>query len=239
MVELIGIGVRDRTGWRVRRVTARLNGGTIVALVSDDARERNAVADAVVARTLPVEGRVWIDRIPVMRDTVRRIRARVADISSDAPLAEERSVLDAVAAPVGARSLLRLLGTPRVADRAAAAAAIDVLCLGHRATSRVAELWRADRVRVHVARALARSATCVVIRDPLSGLRRNDAAELLRALRAAARVRRSTILLTHDHDDELDGLVDRVLWFSDGRLAGDRSAGGLDGRGADVATAAP
>jgi len=53
--------------------------------------ELNALLDAVSARILPEEGRVW-SGIPVSRDTVRRIRGLVAEVDVHARPVEHRSL---------------------------------------------------------------------------------------------------------------------------------------------------
>jgi hypothetical protein len=54
--------------------------------------------DIVAGHGHPAEGRVWVDRIPVMPDTRRRLRSRVVDIGPAAPpsLAEALAALSSV-----------------------------------------------------------------------------------------------------------------------------------------------
>lgn len=62
MIELLGVGVRGRHGsWCVRRVTARFEGGTLVAIVGQDRDEPDAILNALAGRVVPEEGRVWIE----------------------------------------------------------------------------------------------------------------------------------------------------------------------------------
>ena len=62
-------------------------------VVSHLPEERNALLDAVAARIVPEEGRVWVDRVPVSRDTARRIRGLVAEVDVHAPAVGHRSLL--------------------------------------------------------------------------------------------------------------------------------------------------
>src|SRR5947209_5043774 len=76
MVELLGVGAsREDGGWTLHRICASFRRGEVTLVVSQSPEERDALLDAVAARLLPEEGRVWVAHIPVSRDTVRRIRA--------------------------------------------------------------------------------------------------------------------------------------------------------------------
>ena len=66
MIELLGVGApREDGGWRLHRVCATFGRGEVTLVVSHLPEERDALLDAVVARLLPQEGRVWVARVPV------------------------------------------------------------------------------------------------------------------------------------------------------------------------------
>ena len=81
MIELLGVGApKPDGGWTLHRVCATFARGEVTLVVSHLPEERDALLDAVVARLLPEEGRVWVAHVPVSRDTVRRIRGMVAEV---------------------------------------------------------------------------------------------------------------------------------------------------------------
>ena len=81
MIELLGVGVHDRRrGWQLRQVTATFDTGTLVAVTASPTDDTQALLDAVSGRRIPNEGRVWIDRLPLMRETASRVRRRIAHI---------------------------------------------------------------------------------------------------------------------------------------------------------------
>src|SRR2546422_1052409 len=81
MIELLGVGApREGGGWMLHRVCAQFRRGDVTLVVSRLPEERDALLDAVAARIVPEEGRVWVGRVPVSRDTVRRIRGLVAEV---------------------------------------------------------------------------------------------------------------------------------------------------------------
>jgi hypothetical protein len=65
----------------------------VTLVVSRLPEERDALLDAVAARIVPDEGRVWVSHVPVSRDTVRRIRGMVVEADVHARPAEHRSLL--------------------------------------------------------------------------------------------------------------------------------------------------
>ena len=70
MIELLGVGApREDGGWRLHRVCASFRRGEVTLVVSHLPEERDALLDAVAARIVPEEGRVWVDRVPVSAAT--------------------------------------------------------------------------------------------------------------------------------------------------------------------------
>ena len=81
MIEILGAGVADANGaWLFRRLCARIESPSFVGIASTDRLVRSALFDIVTGARIADEGRVWIDRIPVMADTRRRLRSHVADL---------------------------------------------------------------------------------------------------------------------------------------------------------------
>src|SRR2546426_309791 len=60
MIELLGVGApRQDGGWMLHRVCAQFRRGEVTLVVSRLPEERDALLDAVAARIVPEEGRVW------------------------------------------------------------------------------------------------------------------------------------------------------------------------------------
>src|SRR5262245_35966418 len=161
MIELLGVGVpRRERGWLLHRVCATLEAGELTTVVSVDADERRALLDAITARRLPDEGRVWVDRVPVMADSLSRIRRLCAEVDPADALVPRRSVFwNALAPPSGPRALGRLLRLPRRRERDAVRGALERVGLRARIDEPVATLSAFDRLRLLVARALDRKST--------------------------------------------------------------------------------
>ena len=87
MIEFLGAGVRRADGvWLFRRVCARIEPCSIVLIAGADPEGRDAALDIVSGHRIAAEGRVWVDRVPVMASTKRRVRGLVADVRRPAIL---------------------------------------------------------------------------------------------------------------------------------------------------------
>lgn len=199
MVDLLGVGMTDgAAGWLLRRVCARIRPGALTLVVSRQSSPRQALLDAVAGRRVPQEGRIWVNGLPVSRETIRRLRSQVKELEFSAPLIERRSVLwnTLAVAPRGLRTVrgcfqLRWRGARRAAHHA-----LDIAGLGARASEPVSGLHRGERARLRVARALAGRLTCLLARDVDLGLSAEDAQTVLALLRVAAQDLSLVVLAT-------------------------------------------
>ena len=220
MIELFGIGIaRHPAGWLLRNVSATLDGGQLVAVGARTADERGALLDVITARTVPAEGRLWVDRVPLMPATVSRLRASIADIDAAAPVAEGRSVLWNVMAPLTRlRGIGRLLRLPRRKERTGAAAALTAVGLADRAACSASTLAAPDRLRLHVARALAGGHRYLAVRDLDRALPPHDCMAMLVLLRSLTRTERRIVVVGLADPSLASALADRFLLIEDGSL---------------------
>ncbi len=132
MIELLGVGLpRDEGGWLLHRVCATLEAGELTVVVSDADEERRALLDAIVGRRVPEEGRVWVNRVPMMAGAAGRVRRLSGEVDPATGLVERRSLFWNALAPVtGPRALGRLLRLPRRREREAAVARLAALLRG-------------------------------------------------------------------------------------------------------------
>jgi ABC-type phosphate/phosphonate transport system ATPase subunit len=221
MIELLGVSVRAPEGrWLLHRVCTRLRAGEVTAVVSTRAEERAALFDVVVGRTWPEEGRAWITRLPVGRGMLGRVRGLVADVRDIGTLAEHRSVLWNVLASSGFVS--GVLRYPRPAQRQAALHALDVVRLREWASVPVSSLEAHLRVRVALARALARRPAVLLVRDvePMAA----GARSLWNTLGSLSRSERVVVLAGAADRDNAQAGADRLLALADGLLVFDGPA---------------
>jgi phosphonate transport system ATP-binding protein len=233
MIELLGVGApREDGGWRLHRVCATFARGEVTLVVSHLPEERDALLDAVVARLLPEEGRVWVAHVPVSRDTVRRIRGMVAEVDVRARPVEHRSLLwnVLVAGKSGQRALHGLLRLPRKSERLAARRALERVGLGGRELETGSRLGAVDRARLALAGALVSAPDVLVVREIDRGF---DAAEAL-AVRAMiqflAHRERLAVLASATSAAGAIGVADRLVAIADGLLVFDGSPTDFSGQ---------
>ena len=159
MIELLGVGIRRaRGGWLLRNVCARVEAGELALIVAPQAEERRALIESVAGRRVPDEGRIWVNHVPLLRATARRVRGLCGLVELPGRLVGERSILWNALAPTAAvRALGGLLraATPAGPQRGAGRARARRASRGG-PHDPAAALGVADRLRLLVARALTR-----------------------------------------------------------------------------------
>jgi ABC-type phosphate/phosphonate transport system ATPase subunit len=224
VIEFLGIGIPDeRGGWMLHRVCARFERNELVALVTERPDTGHAFLDAFSGRRIPLEGRVWADRIPLMRETATRVRGLVSEAGPDGRFTEYRSVLwNTLVTPRAA--LTGLLRFPRPSQRAAAIRALAAVQLEARWRDSVGLLTSLERARLSLARALAREPRAIVLRDVDRTLGAEDAATLLRLVRSLTRVKHFTAVVSGVSAPLARECADRVIGLADGLLVFDGRA---------------
>jgi phosphonate transport system ATP-binding protein len=218
MIELLGVGVAGSGGqWLLHRVCARLHRGVLTAIVARTPAQSTAFLDAVTGQLIPREGRVWVDRRPLMRETAGHIRAAVADVGQAPRYALSRSALWNTL--VSTRNPLPgLLRFPRRAERESAMRALEAVGVAGRARQPMSALTTAERLRVGLARALLWRATAVVLRDVDAALGLDEVGTLLTLARALARTERIVVVSSLASPALACAHADRVIALADGGL---------------------
>jgi phosphonate transport system ATP-binding protein len=233
MIELLGVGApKADGGWRLHRVCATFGRGEVTLIVSHLPEERDALLDAVVARLLPEEGRVWVAHVPVSRDTVRRIRGMVADVDLRSRPVEHRSLLwnVLVAGKSGQRALHGLLRLPRKSERLSARRALERVGLGGRELETASGLGAVDRARLALASALVSAPDVLVAREIDRGFDGADAQSLRAVLQSLARRERLAVLASASTPAAAIGFADRLVAIADGLLVFDGSPTDFSGQ---------
>jgi len=220
VIELLGVGLpRAGGGWLLHRVCATLEAGELTAVVSGDVEERRALLDAIVGRRVPEEGRVWVNRVPVMTGTAGRVRRLCGEVDPGTALVERRSLFWNALAPVsGPCDLGRLLRLPRWREREAVLGALDRVGLRGHADDPVSALSAYDRVRLLIARALARRPRNLIVRDPDTAVAPGDVGGLLALLRLLAHADRLAVVVSLADREAARSIADRLFVLREGLL---------------------
>jgi len=233
MIELLGVGApREDGGRRLHRVCASFRRGEVTLVLSQLPEERDALLDAVAARIVPDEGRVWVSHVPVSRDTVRRIRGMVAEADVHAWPVEHRSLLwnVLVAGKSGHRALPGLLRLPRKSERLAARRALERVGLAGREVETASGLSPVDRARLALASALISAPEVLVVREIDRGFDGADAAALRALLRSLALRERLTVLASATTPAFASDFADRLVAIADGLLVFDGAPADFSGQ---------
>jgi phosphonate transport system ATP-binding protein len=233
MIELLGVGApKADGGWRLHRVCATFRRGEVTLVVSHLPEERDALLDAVVARLLPQEGRVWVAHVPVSRDTIRRIRGMVAEVDLRSRPVEHRSLLwnVLVAGKSPQRTLHGLLRLPRKSERLAARRALERVGLGGRELETASGLGAADRARLALASALVSAPDVLVAREIDRGFDGAEAQSLRAVLQSLARRERFAVLVSASAPAGAIGFADRLVAIAHGLLVFDGSPADFSGQ---------
>ncbi len=232
MIELLGVGVSREPGegWLLHRVCAQIESGALTVVIARDAAERLALLDVVTGRRLPDEGRVYIGRVPITRQTNGRLRARVADADLTLPLVLSRSVLwNALAARrPGVPALLGFLRLPRPRERREALEALGRLGLSELARQGVARLDSQGRARLVIARELARRPDHLIVREVDTSLDGREAGVLLAALRVLAKSEHIGVLASVASAALARAHGNRIIALAEGLLVYDGPPAALD-----------
>jgi len=221
LIELLGVGIpRPDGGWLLHRVCARLGHGQLTVVVSGVPEERLALLDAAAGVVIPVEGRVWVSGLPLMRETRNQVRSRVVEANLHTNVAERRSLFwnTLVTGPPGLGTLQGLLRLPRKDERRAAARALARVELDGRAHEPVATLDGEGRARLGMARALARRPEWLVIREADAGLGVTGAERFLALLRRVVLAERVSVLASVASLSLARAYADRIIVLAEGLL---------------------
>jgi phosphonate transport system ATP-binding protein len=230
VIELFGVGAkRQDGGWLLHRVCARFHDGEIIVVVSRRPEERLALLDALTARIVPEEGRVWVSRHPVARETVRRIRALVADVDLHACPVGQRSLLwNVLTGRPGYAALSGLLRLPRKSERQSAHRALERVGLGGRPTESAGGLGAMDRARLALAVALAQRPEIIVVREVDAGFDPTEAETVRGLLRSVASSDGVALVVSAGAPAFACGFADRLVAIAHGRLIFEGSPADFD-----------
>jgi putative ABC transport system ATP-binding protein len=219
MIELLGIGMPAPQGrWLFRRVSARVETAELITVVSPEREARLGFLDAISARRIPTEGRVWVNGHALTRDTQARFHSRVREVDLHADLVPHRSLLWNV--QVGGAGALRFLDRWRRRSRGAqrsAARALTSVGLERLSNERVSALDSSVQRRGRIAQAFVSQPDVLIVRELEQHLSLSDAADVLAALRVLVSCDRVTVVVS-TAEPILVQIAQRVLTIVDGAL---------------------
>lgn len=198
-----------------RDVSFELSAGEIVCLLGPNGGGKTTLFKTLLGLIAPLGGAVTLDGAGIARLS----RATIARAVGYVPQAQTGyfpfTVGDVVL--MGRTAHLGAFAVPGAADRAAAAAALDRLGIGHLADRIYTQVSGGERQLALIARALAGGPKLLVMDEPTASLDFGNRTRVLAEIARLARAGMGILLSTHEPDHAL-ALADRAALLHGGTL---------------------
>jgi ABC-type lipoprotein export system ATPase subunit len=236
MIEVLNLTKSYRRGNLVTQVlkgvSFRVRKGEFVAIMGPSGSGKSTLLNVLGLLDQPDGGTYLLDGVDYAKaddDTRSAARSRlIGFVFQQFHLLDRASALRNV--------MLPLLYADASRDGAARAErALGAVGLSHRKSYLPSELSGGEQQRVAIARALMNDPPLILADEATGNLDAQSGAEVLDIFRSLVRGGRTIVLITHDRD--VADHADRILSFSDGRMAGNEIGlrGSSPGAGAAAA----
>ena len=193
----------------IRDIDIDIARGEIVSLIGPNGAGKSTILKSISRQLLPLAGTVYLNGDDLARMPRRDLAARMAVVLTDRPSPELMTCRDVAAA--GRYPHTGRLGRLADADREAVEAALRTMHALDYADRDFTAVSDGQRQRVLIARALCQEPEVLVLDEPTSYLDVHHKLALMGVLRALAKERGVTVILSLHEIDLAQKVSDRIL----------------------------
>ena len=223
VIEFQHISVTYQHGIRaLEDVNLRINKGEFVFLVGPSGEGKSSALKLIFREIRPSEGRVLVEGHDVSHLSahgVARLRRRIGVVFQDFRLLEHKTVRENL------KFAMQVVDTPPQIIRRRVNDLLEQVGLIDRRNAFPQQLSGGEQQRLCIARALINHPPILLADEPTGNLDPENSTEIIKLLEAINLKGTTVVMATHDRDI-VDRLRKRVVYFCNGRIAGDIESGG-------------
>lgn len=210
--------------WALSNVTLTIPRDDFVFLVGPNGAGKSTLLKLVTAEEKPTRGVILVGGIDIsaaQNGTLPKYRRSIGIVFQNTRLFRDQTVFNNVALP------LKIAGASGRVIRERSLESIATVGLEERAYRQAGELSGGELRRAAIARAVVSRPNILLADEPTDSLSPRAANDVMDLLMDISRTGVTTLVATH-HRDIVDRLRRRVIRLDQGKITGDRSAGGFD-----------
>ena len=230
MIEASGVYKAYGPVQALQNVSFQIDAGEIVGLLGPNGAGKTTLMKVLTGFLQPDEGRVLIDDLDVLTDTLA-VQSRIGYLPESAPLYPESSVQSHLSMIADLRQV------PASEKAALLSQAVRATALEDELTRPISQLSKGFRQRVGLAQTILHKPKLLILDEPTSGLDPVQIVEVRHLIRRLAE--QSTVLLSTHILSEVEAVCDRVIILLNGEVRADSRLSDLSSRAETVLVLQP
>lgn len=205
----------------LRDISLHIKPGEFVSIVGTSGAGKTTLAKLLIAEERPTRGTIVIggwDITKIKRREIPYLRRQIGVIFQDFKLLQKKTVWENIA------FALEVAGEPRRRIREVVPHVLKIVGLDQKAHRFPRQLSGGEQQRVVIARALVHRPKILLADEPTGNLDTMNTNEIIDVLKKINAFGSTIVLVTHNRE-VVNGLKQRVITLSDGRIISDQAQG--------------
>ncbi len=205
----------------LRDISLHIKPGEFVSIVGTSGAGKTTLAKLLIAEERPTKGTLVIggwDITKIKRREIPYLRRQIGVIFQDFKLLQKKTVWENIA------FALEVAGEPRRRIREVVPHVLKIVGLDQKAHRFPRQLSGGEQQRVVIARALVHRPKILLADEPTGNLDTMNTNEIIDVLKKINAFGSTIVLVTHNRE-VVNGLKQRVITLSDGRIISDQAQG--------------